>query len=132
MRLTRFLSSISSDSENDVLGPAALYANSIVTPFVDLRKSISDVMPFGQRATSDIVLIVFNGVLAEFIENGPFQSIFDGKSNFKNEWKDVMDRLRRSEDEDDKEAHERQHMVIGEIGPRCHGYGHAIQCRKRR
>ena len=59
-----------SDSENHMLGPAALYANSIVTPFVDLRKSISDVMPFGQRATSDIVLIVFNGVLAELLKTG--------------------------------------------------------------
>ena len=122
----------SSDSENHMLGPAALYANSIVTPFVDLRKSISDVMPFGQRATSDIVLIVFNGVLAEFIENGPFQSIFDGKSNFKNEWKDVMDRLRRSEDEDDKKLTNDSIWSLEKLGPRPHGYGHAIQCRKRR
>eukprot|EP00943_MAST-04B_sp_MAST-4B-sp1_P008606 g8606.t1 len=79
----------------DLLGPTALHSNSIVTPFVDLRKHI----PGGKNkvsppVSSDVVLVVFNGILAEFIENGPFESIFNRKSRFGEEWKDALNKLK--------------------------------------
>ena len=82
------------NNNGDLLGPSALHANSIITPFVNLQNHIALGGAAKGAATSNIVLVVFNGILAEFIENGPFQAIFNRDSIFNKEWKNALAALK--------------------------------------
>ena len=85
---------INNNNNGDLLGPSALHANSIITPFVNLQNHIALGGAAKGAATSNIVLVVFNGILAEFIENGPFQAIFNRDSIFNKEWKNALAALK--------------------------------------
>ena len=71
------------------LTPSALYANSVVTPFVDVEVDRSK----DSSNKVDIILILFNGILGEFIEARPFDSMFEVNSTFEMEWKHTLERL---------------------------------------
>ncbi len=86
--------SSNNNNNGDLLGPSALHANSIITPFVNLQNHIALGGAAKGGATSNIVLVVFNGILAEFIENGPFQAIFNRDSIFNKEWKNALAALK--------------------------------------
>ena len=86
-------------NETGVL-PPALHANSVITPFVDVAESSVDKNhnqhnhnqhnQHNSKPDNDIVLIVFNGILGEFIDAHPFDELFEKNSTFENEWNTVL------------------------------------------
>ena len=104
-----FLTALGEYFKNDEsLLPSALHANSVVTPFVavDSRNGNSNNNDGdndnnnennnnnnNNNKGSDVVLMVFGGILSEFIDNGAFESMFHLNSTFEQEWKETLSKI---------------------------------------
>ena len=80
------------------LTPSAMHANSLATPFVDVKSKYERRRGggngrAGKEDRSDVILIVFNGILGEFIASGPFESMFYQNSTFEDNWKNKIEEI---------------------------------------
>ena len=79
--------------KDESLMPSALHANSVVTPFVAVDSRNGNGNNNDENNKNDVVLMLFGGILSEFIDNGAFESMFHLNSTFEQEWKDALEKI---------------------------------------